>query len=54
MSAEMKTGYGSTIVMMILGLLALYCGAQWLVILIPSAALVWYAATRQAPRKSRN
>jgi hypothetical protein len=54
MSAERKKGYGSTIVMMILGLLALYGGAQWLVLLVPAAVLVWYAATRQALGRVRN
>jgi hypothetical protein len=54
MSAESKKGYGSTIVMMILGLLAMYGGAQWLVILVPAAILVWYAASRQAMGRSGN
>jgi hypothetical protein len=54
MSAESKKGYGSTIVMMILGFLAVYGGARWLVILVPAAVLVWYAATRQALGRSRN
>jgi hypothetical protein len=39
--------------MMILGLLALYGGMQWLVILVPAAVLVWYAATRQMLGRSR-
>jgi hypothetical protein len=54
MSAEMKKGYGSTFVMMILGVLALYGGAGWLVVLVPVAVLVWYASTRNALSKSRN
>jgi hypothetical protein len=54
MSAEGKKGYGSTIALMILGILALYGGATWLVALIPAAILVWYAATGAFFRRSRN
>ncbi|MGA3348358.1 MAG: hypothetical protein ABSC33_04995 [Candidatus Sulfotelmatobacter sp.] len=54
MSADSKKGYGSTLVMMILGLLALYGGAQWLVVLIPGAVVVWYAAARTMLKRSRN
>jgi hypothetical protein len=51
MSADSKKGYGSTLVMMILGLLALYGGVQWLVVLIPGAVVVWYAAANHAQTK---
>jgi len=44
MSAEAKKNYGFTLVLLALGVLALYGGATWLVILIPAAMLVWYAA----------
>ncbi len=53
MSASEKKGYGSTILLMILGLLAFYGGAQWLLILIPAALLIWYAA-KPVFRRSRN
>ncbi len=54
MSADAKKGYGSTVVLMILGILALYAGASWLLALIPVAILVWYAAAGAIFRKSRN
>jgi hypothetical protein len=44
MSIDARKGYGSTIVLMILGVLALYGDARWLLVLIPAAVLVWYAA----------
>jgi hypothetical protein len=46
MSANAKKGYGSTMILMILGVLALYGSARRLIALIPVAALVWYAAAR--------
>jgi hypothetical protein len=54
MSAEAKRGYGSTIILMILGVLALYSGARWLMLLIPVALLVWYAAGQVTFRRRRN
>jgi hypothetical protein len=42
MSTESKKGYGLTFVLIILGLFALYGGAQWLMVLIPAALLVRY------------
>ena len=45
--------YGSTIVLMILGVLALYGGARWLLVLIPSA-VVWYAAAGETFSRRRN
>jgi hypothetical protein len=54
MSADNKKGYGSTVVLIVLGMLALYSGAQWLMVLIPAALLVWYAAARPGFRRSRN
>jgi hypothetical protein len=44
MSAEAKTGYGSTLALLLFGVLALYLGARWLVLLIPAAMLIWYGA----------
>jgi len=41
MSAESKKSMGWTIVLVVLGVAALY-GGPWLAILIPAALLVWY------------
>jgi hypothetical protein len=46
MSADAKKNYGSTVVLMILGMLALYGGDRCLLGLIPAAMVVWYAAAR--------
>jgi hypothetical protein len=54
MSAEAKKGYGSTMLLLILGVLALYGGARWLLVLIPTAVVVWYAAAGAAFRRRRN
>jgi hypothetical protein len=54
MSADAKKGYGLTLALIVFGLLALYGGAQWLMILIPAAFLVWYAANRATLRRSRS
>ncbi len=54
MSADAKKGYGLTMVLLILGVLALYAGARWLLLLIPAAALVWYAGSGVSYRRSRN
>ena len=52
--SDARKGYGSTMVLMILGVLALYGGARWLLVLIPAATLVWYTAARALFRRSRN
>jgi len=54
MSVEARKKYGSTMVFIILGVLALYGDTRWLLALIPVAALVWYAATAATFRKRRN
>jgi hypothetical protein len=54
MSADARKGYGSTLILMILGVLALYGGALWLLALIPTAVVVWYAATGGMFRRRRN
>jgi hypothetical protein len=53
MSAESRKSMGSTIVLIVLGVAALYGGPGWLAILIPAAMLVWF---RVAPilRSGRN
>lgn len=52
MSAQAKKDYGSTLALIIFGLLALYLGVHWLAVLIPATMLVWYSA--EAFRSSRN
>jgi hypothetical protein len=52
MSAEAKRDYGSSVALIVFGLLALYLGVHWLLVLIPAATLVWYSAGRF--RASRN
>lgn len=54
MSAEAKTNYASTVILIVLGLLALYAGAVWLMVLVPAAILVWYGAGRGTFKRSRN
>jgi hypothetical protein len=44
---------GGTMVLIILGLVAFFGGAKWLVALIPAAMLVWYG-TGSTWRRSRN
>ncbi len=53
MSAESKKGYGSTLARIAFGVMALYLGANWLLLLIPAALLVWYVA-RPTLRSGRN
>jgi hypothetical protein len=51
MSAEAKKHYGSSVALLALGMLALYGGTSWLLLLIPAAWLVWYAASPQLRRR---
>jgi hypothetical protein len=44
MSANSKKSIGWTSVLVLLGLIALFGGEKWLVVLIPAAVLVWYGA----------
>lgn len=44
MSANSKKSMGSTIVLILLGMAALYGGSKWLSLLIPAALLVWFTA----------
>jgi hypothetical protein len=46
--------YGSTLLMIFLGMLALYGGVLWLPVLVPAAALVWYGGSRPTLGGSRN
>jgi hypothetical protein len=54
MSKEAKKGYGSTLVLFMLGVLAVYGGASWLLVLVPAAVLVWHAANGASVRRSRD
>jgi hypothetical protein len=54
MSAEEKTEYGSTMALIVLGVLALYGGVIWLLLLIPAAVLIWSATIRGQFKRSRN
>jgi hypothetical protein len=53
MSPESKKSLGWTIVLVVLGVAALYSGPGWLAILIPAAMLVWYVKV-PALRNGRN
>jgi len=54
MSIDARKGYGSTIVLMILGVLALYGDSRWLLVLIPAAVLVRCAAPARTFTTKRN
>ncbi len=53
MSINSKKSMGWTVVLICLGMAALYGGSKWLSLLIPAALLVWYAA-RPMFRTGRN
>jgi len=42
MSANSKKSMGWTGVLVLLGVVALFGGVKWLVVLIPAAMMVWY------------
>ena len=42
MSINAKKSMGSTLTLVLLGLIALFAGPKWLAVLIPVAMLVWY------------
>jgi hypothetical protein len=44
MSANSKKSMGWTVVLILLGMGALYGGSKWLTLLIPAALFVWYVA----------
>jgi len=44
MSANSKKSIGWSVVLMVLGVAAMYAGSRWLILLIPAATLVWYGA----------
>jgi hypothetical protein len=53
MSMNSKKSIGWTSVLILLGLVALFAGVKWLVVLIPAAMMVWYGAG-QTLRSGRN
>ena len=53
MSANSKKSMAWTIILILLGMAALYGGEKWLALLIPAAILVWYGAG-PALRSGRN
>jgi len=44
MSMESKKSIGTTVILMIFGVLAMYAGLKSLVVLIPAAVLIWHEA----------
>ena len=44
MSMDAKKSMGWTMVLILLGMAALFGGSKWLGLLIPAAMLVWYTA----------
>ncbi|MGC1644419.1 MAG: hypothetical protein WA741_01205 [Candidatus Sulfotelmatobacter sp.] len=42
MSVDAKKSMGWTVVLILMGMAALYGGSKWLALLIPAALLVWY------------
>jgi hypothetical protein len=44
MSANSKKSMGWTVVLILMGMAALYGGSKWLGLLIPAALFVWYTA----------
>jgi hypothetical protein len=54
MNTRSKKSRGWALILVLLGLLALYGGPRGLVLLVPAAILVWYAVAGPAPRDNRN
>jgi hypothetical protein len=46
MSVNSKKATGWAIILVVLGIAALYGGSRWLTLLIPAAMLVWHGAGR--------
>lgn len=45
MSANAKKSVGATLALILLGMLVLVTGEKLLVVMIPAAILIWYAAS---------
>jgi hypothetical protein len=44
MSMDWKKSIGWTVILILMGMAALYGGSRWLALLIPLALVVWYMA----------
>jgi hypothetical protein len=44
MSVDAKKSMGWTVVLIVMGMAAIYGGSKWLALLIPAALLVWCTA----------
>jgi len=44
MSADGKKSMTGTLLLVGLGVIAVFAGVKWLVLLVPAATLVWYSA----------
>jgi hypothetical protein len=44
MSMDAKKSIGWMVILIAMGMVALFGGSKWLALLIPAALLVWYAA----------
>jgi hypothetical protein len=53
MSMNSKKSIGGTSILIVLGLVALFVGVKWLVVLVPVAMMVWYGLD-PALRSGRN
>jgi len=53
MSMESKKSIGITVLLMTLGVLAMYAGLKSLIVLVPAAMLIWYEA-KPVLRSGRN
>lgn len=53
MSGNAKKSTGWAMILVLLGLTALFAGEKWLVVLIPAALLVWFGSA-PALRRGRN
>lgn len=53
MSMDAKKSVGWAVILIVMGMAALYGGSKWLALLIPAALLVWYAA-KPTLRTGRN
>ena len=53
MSASSKKSVGWMIVLIMLGMAALYGGSKWLSVLVPAGIVVWFTA-KPSPKAGRN
>jgi hypothetical protein len=54
MNTRSRKSSAWALVLVALGLLALYAGPRGLALLVPAAILVWYAAVESTPSSDRN